>query len=440
MEAALDYQLFELIRFPFDESAKSGRAGEARAPGELLKPYQRLLTFARNIISKQLPNDNANQWLLDLQHGVEAQNPGQTILTSSPLPFLDEQVVQEFLSRIEASDPPYGQEYLRQLAIAVFCAIYVECATQRPLKVVDFNTSKIGASIWVELASYCAWKTYAEIKCSADLEVSTVFRKNEEEVHSVVNSGHQQLRTMMEQYTDLQKQNSLLRARIDESLTDLKTDVEQISEDAAGAKAVFQRVLDQNKENEATLSLSEANIKSHADAIREELRIDSTKKLWRSRASWSTASFWFSAIAITGAFAAPVIAASGNLDAILAGLRDIGDAATKGLPTDATNAQLLTATISRLAIITVPLAIYFWAVKLLVRFNARSMILMDDARQRSTMMDVYFHLIEKNGATQEERALVLNALFRPAPGHGPENVDPPNFTELLSKAAAGGKT
>jgi hypothetical protein len=53
------------------------------------------------------------------------------------------------------------------------------------------------------------------------------------------------------------------------------------------------------------------------------------------------------------------------------------------------------------------------------------------------MLDTFFHLIEKEGAVKEDRALVLNALFRPAPGHG-DNVDPPNFTELVSKAMGTG--
>jgi len=61
------------------------------------------------------------------------------------------------------------------------------------------------------------------------------------------------------------------------------------------------------------------------------------------------------------------------------------------------------------------------------------MVLMDDARQRHTTMDTYFHLIESNGATTEERGLMLNALFRPLAGHGQDNVDPPNFIELMGK-------
>lgn len=46
------------------------------------------------------------------------------------------------------------------------------------------------------------------------------------------------------------------------------------------------------------------------------------------------------------------------------------------------------------------------------------------------MMGTYFHLIEEGAATKEDRALTLAALSRPASGHGQDNADPPNFTEL----------
>jgi hypothetical protein len=80
------------------------------------------------------------------------------------------------------------------------------------------------------------------------------------------------------------------------------------------------------------------------------------------------------------------------------------------------------------------LALYFWLIKLVVRFNMRSMLLMDDARQRATMLETYYRMIEKGAATNEDRALVLQALMRPAPGHGPDSVEPPNFTDVIEKA------
>jgi len=59
---------------------------------------------------------------------------------------------------------------------------------------------------------------------------------------------------------------------------------------------------------------------------------------------------------------------------------------------------------------------------------------MDDAGLRATMIETYYKMIEKSAATPEDRALVLSALMRPAPGHGGDPIEPPNFTEVMEKA------
>ncbi|MER9757562.1 DUF6161 domain-containing protein [Mesorhizobium sp. M0166] len=92
------------------------------------------------------------------------------------------------------------------------------------------------------------------------------------------------------------------------------------------------------------------------------------------------------------------------------------------------------ATVSRLVVVTIPLALYFWLIRLVVRFNMRSMLLMDDARQRATIIETYYKMIEQQAATKEDRALILQALCRPPPGHGSDSIEPPNFTEVIDKA------
>lgn len=168
-------------------------------------------------------------------------------------------------------------------------------------------------------------------------------------------------------------------------------------------------------------------------ALKEGVDTISVKKLWDDRAASSRKAFWGS-VGILAIFLVifPLVGFF-KLDEILEMLRHIGDAATTGLPPDANATQLTVATISRLVVITVPLALYFWIIKLLVRFNLHSLALMEDARQRHTMMDTYFHLIGERAATIEDRALILNALFRPTPGQGSDAVEPP-FTDIVSKA------
>jgi hypothetical protein len=56
---------------------------------------------------------------------------------------------------------------------------------------------------------------------------------------------------------------------------------------------------------------------------------------------------------------------------------------------------------------------------------------MDDARQRVTMLNTYLFLIEQDAAVKQDRGAILEALFRRAPGHGGDTVEPPHFTDLL---------
>ena len=175
-------------------------------------------------------------------------------------------------------------------------------------------------------------------------------------------------------------------------------------------------------------------VEAHTARIDENLNTLSVKRLWDARAKASRTAFWVSAILLVVFLIAIPASALGNLDAVLSTLKHIGDVATADLPKDASATQQTVSAISRLIIVTVPLALYFWIIRLLVRFNLHSLTLMEDARQRHTMMDTYFHLIGQQAAVKEDRALILNALFRPTPGQGGDNVDPPNFTELLDKA------
>ncbi|WP_181181392.1 hypothetical protein, partial [Mesorhizobium sp. B1-1-5] len=83
---------------------------------------------------------------------------------------------------------------------------------------------------------------------------------------------------------------------------------------------------------------------------------------------------------------------------------------------------------------------YLWVLKAVMRFFMRSMLLMDDARQRETMLDTYILLTEKGKADERDRPLILWALFRQTPGHGPDGIEPPDFTEVINAGFNRGKT
>ncbi|MDA4844779.1 DUF6161 domain-containing protein [Hoeflea poritis] len=88
--------------------------------------------------------------------------------------------------------------------------------------------------------------------------------------------------------------------------------------------------------------------------------------------------------------------------------------------------------IGRIAIIGAPFGLYIWMVRLLVRFYTRSLVLLDDARQRLTTMDTYLHLIAENAAEHQDRAILLEALFRRAPGQGPDTTEPASMVDMMN--------
>lgn len=183
---------------------------------------------------------------------------------------------------------------------------------------------------------------------------------------------------------------------------------------------------------------TEKQVKAFVEAIRTEANFEDLKIHWvdRGNKAW-WALFWSGLVLFVLLVALPALAVFEN-GYVVSFIKGLTDAATVDVGDNPGPVTIAVATVSRLVVITIPLALYFWLIKLVVRFNMRSMLLMDDARQRATMLETYYRMIEKSAATKEDRALVLQALLRPAPGHGPDSVEPPNFTEVIDRAMGKG--
>jgi len=94
--------------------------------------------------------------------------------------------------------------------------------------------------------------------------------------------------------------------------------------------------------------------------------------------------------------------------------------------------------LSIIAFVKLPIAFYFWIVKLVVRYNSRTLLLLDDSVQRNTMLETYLYLAEQDEGVKNDRAIILEALFRAIPGHGNEASEPFAIADLLK--AAGGQS
>lgn len=171
------------------------------------------------------------------------------------------------------------------------------------------------------------------------------------------------------------------------------------------------------------------------ESIREELKLQDARKLWTGAAdqAWNAYTLSWFVLALL-LLLVPCIAIY-NYTAITTFFHEVSASIFKDIPIGASDTVALISAVSRLFIVTVPLAMYIWLVRIVVRFNMRSLLLMDDARQRNTMLETYLHLVERDAAVKADRPLILEALFRRTPGHGSDTIEPPNLADILKIGA-----
>lgn len=283
--------------------------------------------------------------------------------------------------------------------------------------------------VMVELVSLISWKTMS----AGPESINSIIQPKLEVFEKNVAAKISELASTVSEYHKLFDDQQLLHAQAAEATA--KAEVQL----TAAGHAFEQKALeleDRGKEIDSDVRQLRADL----DAQVARFGTEAARKLWGEREKQGRFALIASSIAIFLLIAAPLVGAICFTPEVLHYLAQI--VAASSLPTTDANGQVLPtpndtqitiAAIGRLVIVTVPVFLYIWAIRLVVRFNSRSLMLLDDARLRLTMLDTFFHLIEKEAAVKEDRALVLNALFRPGPGHG-DNVDPPNFTELVTKA------
>lgn len=88
-----------------------------------------------------------------------------------------------------------------------------------------------------------------------------------------------------------------------------------------------------------------------------------------------------------------------------------------------------------LAAITVPVLAYGWLLRHVSRIFVQNLSLQADAAHRRVMAATYLGLarIKAAGVTDQERALVLNALFRSPPPHSADDGPPSGLLDLIKK-------
>jgi predicted nucleic acid-binding Zn-ribbon protein len=185
-----------------------------------------------------------------------------------------------------------------------------------------------------------------------------------------------------------------------------------------------------------SLARTEENLEAFKKAAQERAGQAESRQHWSRRIVVNSIGFATSAFIVAVLLIAVPIFGFFHLQSILEFMKTVSDAINNELGPTPNAAQITMATVNRLVVIGAPVALYFWLVRIILRYNTITMTLMDDAHQRRTMIDTYIHLVEHNIAKPEDRAILLNAIFRPAPGQA-NDVEPPSFVDLLEKLKPG---
>lgn len=242
---------------------------------------------------------------------------------------------------------------------------------------------------------------------------------------------------------------STIPERFTKDLNIISKKQEEISTNTTGIEERLVRAAKAIKEMTSTLLATRQQIEeqsgavddikkeaiAHRAALREELKLSEAKKLWEDREKQSTWAFWISSTVILLIVSAIGMSLISYSDQVIGFVRNIEEksfpAVVPSGDSVALTIALSVAFLSRIALIVFPAALVIWVLRIMVRFQTRSMLLMDDARQRVSILNTYLFLIERGVVSKSDRAAVLEALFRRAPGHGPEAVEPPDFVDLI---------
>lgn len=371
------------------------------------------------------------------------RNVGTKIVVESNLPLLDDEMVERLRNYIQIpGDSGRTSFEAKQFGLMAAAALVAEA------DVADISTVIEGASgthhktrIYNSIAAYLSAKRGA---------------LNVREVHLQIKSDVAAAQGLLDNFrADFESSKALVRGELDALIaaaSQIKSQQTEFLED----------IHLQRKNSEAAIS---ENANGFADAVkqvherlqnfettaREEMKLESVRLSWEIRFNEARLAFKISCgllltylcltIGAAYFFGLPVVRALANVE------QTSSQAPTTPIQSEArTNPSVQVAVapetnsvvvaiihqFGRLIVFSVPVFVWLWVGRALMRYFMRSMLLMDDARQRQTMLDTYFLLSEKGRADERDRPLVLWALFRQTPGHGSDGIDPPDFTEVIN--------
>jgi hypothetical protein len=159
------------------------------------------------------------------------------------------------------------------------------------------------------------------------------------------------------------------------------------------------------------------------DLYRRKLTVQEPAMSWKSIAAQKTTIWRIWLFIFTILVALPIGFALWNWELVAATITKLTAASNGGF------------SISGLAAISVPALFYAWLLKNISRVFIQNLNLADDAAHRQSLALTYMGLLQddKRPASDAERAIILNALFRPIPPQTSDEGPPAGIIDLIKR-------
>ncbi|MGO6676486.1 hypothetical protein [Rhizobium leguminosarum] len=424
----MNLQTFEGLRAFFVPNLAEGDPG-ARSQADALKD---LLEYIRRGLSPSLAPDSASKFLKWAESQVEIVAATDQSIPSSRLRFVDDQKLKKFIST-----PDNGAFYID--AIAAFLCEFQ--GFDVPKFQIESEREKLARAI----VTYTALGAVGSINRAWGPEELASLRT---QMEAAVRSAQFRLQQVSDELIGKQKLDADLREMLLVRVTDAGTTLHSLQEQFAQSNSVILGAEQKAVDFRDKIEPIEKNFSAFSAAIEARFQISATKKLWQERAFSSGISFYVSTALLLILLIVPAVMVATNYNAISHAVQaavlmpkdpnaPTNDGSQRAQPNapaavPLNSVELIAVTLNRAVLLIFPIALYVWLIRLLVRYNSRSMLLMDDARIRQAMMDTFYRLATDQTLKDDERKLMLEALYRPAPGHT-DGPDFPNVIELVNK-------
>lgn len=199
--------------------------------------------------------------------------------------------------------------------------------------------------------------------------------------------------------------------------------------DALSTSQALRVAQDARQQSEASSAKLDAFIEEKSKVIsdleelfRKKIPVEESAAYWQNQAFWKTIQWGFWLVVFGLLTLVPLAVALYYWEAIAGAVTKV----------TASNGAI---SVGGVAAVTVPAILYGWFLKNISRIFVQRMMLADDAAHRRLLTMTYLGLAKEPrlAITDNDRALILNALFRPMAPHAADDGPPAGLIDLIKK-------